>query len=47
MKTGFQPVDLVEKKLIQKYGSVEKSNETPVAYLVNLVMKFQNLHLQK
>lgn len=28
----LQPVDLVEKKLIQKYGSVEKSNETPVAY---------------
>jgi hypothetical protein len=28
----IQPVDLVEKKLIQKYGSVEKSSETPVAY---------------
>ena len=28
----IQPVDLVDQKLIRKYGSVEKANETPVAY---------------
>jgi hypothetical protein len=28
----IQPVDLVEQKLIQKYGSVEKSNKIPVAF---------------
>ena len=28
----IQPVELVEQKLIKEYGSVEKSNETPVAF---------------
>lgn len=28
----IQPVDLVDQKLIKKYGSIEKSNQTPVAF---------------